>query len=95
MRQHVDDRAELLDAFGRAGRVAHDGLAPDAGHPAGEAAERATRRIASASPGASRSITARVPSGVWSRGAEPVPPVVTTSPAKPSVISINAVATRT
>ena len=46
-----------------------------------------TKRIASASPGASRSITIRVPSGVWSRGAKPVPPVDTTSPAKPPHIS--------
>ena len=35
------------------------------------------RRIASTSPGASRSMTARVPSGVRSRGPKPVPPVVT------------------
>ena len=37
-------------------------------------------RISSARPGASRSITARVASGVTSRGPKPVPPVVTTSP---------------
>jgi hypothetical protein len=37
-------------------------------------------RITSASPGASRSITARVASGVTSRGPNPVPPVVTTRP---------------
>ena len=48
------------------------------------------RRIASASPGASRSITARVPSGVRSRGPKPVPPVVTTSPANPSARSRSA-----
>jgi len=36
-------------------------------------------RITSARPGASRSITARVASGVTSRGPKPVPPVVTTS----------------
>ena len=35
-------------------------------------------RIASASPGASRSTAARVASGVLSRGERPVPPVVTT-----------------
>ena len=34
-------------------------------------------RMASARPGASRSITASVASGVLSRGAKPVPPVVT------------------
>jgi hypothetical protein len=37
---------------------------------------RLRNRINSASPGASRSITARVASGVLSRGANPVPPVV-------------------
>ena len=52
-----------------------------------------TSRIASASPGASRSMTARVPSGVWSRGANPVPPVVTTTPANPSVSVRSASAT--
>ena len=52
-----------------------------------------TSRIASASPGASRSITRAVPSGVWSRGANPVPPVVTISPANPSVSSVSAAAT--
>ena len=41
------------------------------------------RRMASARPGASRSITMRVPSGVRSRGPNPVPPVVTTTPVKP------------
>src|SRR5262245_35317521 len=51
------------------------------------------RRIASAIPGASRSIPARVPSGVRSRGPNPVPPVVTTSPANPSHNEASAVAT--
>src|SRR5579883_2073745 len=37
---------------------------------------RLSARMASAMPGASRSITARVASGVTSRGARPVPPVV-------------------
>ena len=36
-------------------------------------------RIASAMPGASRSMTARVASGVTSRSEKPVPPVVATS----------------
>ena len=36
-------------------------------------------RIASAIPGASRSITARVASGVTSSGVRPVPPVVKTN----------------
>ena len=52
-----------------------------------------TRRIASASPGASRSMTLAVPSGVWSRGAKPVPPVVTISPANPLLIRSSAAAT--
>ena len=39
------------------------------------------------------SITARVPSGVRSRGPKPVPPVVTTSPAKPPARSRSAAAT--
>ena len=39
----------------------------------------ASERIASAMPGASRSITVEVASGVTSRGAKPVPPVVNTS----------------
>ena len=38
------------------------------------------RRIASASPGAGRSITRTVASGVVSLGENPVPPVVTISP---------------
>jgi hypothetical protein len=37
---------------------------------------RPSARIASAKPGASRSITARVASGVTSSGVRPVPPVV-------------------
>ena len=37
-------------------------------------------RMSSARPGASRSITARVASGVTSRGPKPVPPVVTMRP---------------
>ena len=37
---------------------------------------KVSMRIASARPGASRSITRRVASGVLSRGAKPVPPVV-------------------
>ena len=49
-----------------------------------------TRRMASASPGAWRSSTTSVPSGVRSRGPKPVPPVVTISPAKPSASSTSA-----
>ena len=49
-----------------------------------------TRRMASARPGAWRSSTTSVPSGVRSRGPNPVPPVVTTRPANPSAISTSA-----
>ena len=95
MRHHVEHRIDLLDAALRGPRrVADDRLAADAGDPRESRPSGLTSRIASASPGASRSITSRVPSGVWSRGANPVPPVVTISPAKPSVISISAAATR-
>src|SRR5438477_1855518 len=52
-----------------------------------------TNRIASARPGASRSITVRVPSGVRSRGPKPVPPVVTMTPANPADIDRSASAT--
>ena len=43
---------------------------------------RSPARMASAIPGASRSITFLVPSGVRSVGEKPVPPVVTRRPAK-------------
>ena len=43
---------------------------------------RPRARSSSARPGASRSIASRVASGVTSRGARPVPPVVTTSAAR-------------
>ena len=49
-----------------------------------------TSRMASARPGAGRSRITSVPSGVRSRGPKPVPPVVTTSPAKPSASSTSA-----
>ncbi len=49
--------------------------------------------MASASPGASRSTTAFVPSGVRSRGVKPVPPVDTMTPANPSASSVSAAAT--
>src|SRR5579872_491377 len=52
-----------------------------------------TSLMASASPGASRSSTWRVPSGVWSRGPKPVPPVVTSSPTNPADIASRAAAT--
>ena len=50
-----------------------------------------SRRMRSAMPGASRSSTARVASGVTSRGARPVPPVVSTrSAASPSHHAVSA-----
>ena len=95
-----EDHLERLDrAACRAGHVADQRLARRCRTRRGRACRsrgrrrRSTRRIASASPGASRSITARVPSGVRSRGPNPVPPVVTTSPAKPRVSSRSAAAT--
>ena len=52
-----------------------------------------TKRIASLSPGACRSSTASVPSGVKSRGVKPVPPVVTIRPAKFAAIWLKALDT--
>ena len=49
--------------------------------------------MASAMPGASRSMTDRVASGVRSFGENPVPPVVTTSPANDDDRSVRAAAT--
>ena len=58
---------------------------------AGSAA-RPAARIASASPGTSRSTTSRVASGVTSRGERPVPPVVRTRSAPLSASSRSAAA---
>ena len=83
---HVEHRVEGLDApLGRSGRVQDQAL-PRACPPAARLSRPSglTRRMASAMPGAWRSRTASVPSGVRSRGPNPVPPVVTTSPANPS-----------
>ena len=85
-----EDHLERLDrAARRPGRVARSGRPRSCPHTARDSIPKPrppsslTRRIASTRPGASRSITARVPSGVRSRGPKPVPPVVTTRPAKP------------
>ena len=88
------DREQDLEALDRAGRGARAGCrsapaprvpaTPRDSMPKPRPSPSLARRIASAIPGASRSITARVPSGVRSRGPNPVPPVVTTRPAKPS-----------
>lgn len=51
------------------------------------------RRIASASPGARRSMIPNVASGVTSRGANPVPPVVTITPVKCSLMARSAAVT--
>ena len=56
---------------------------------------RPAARIASASPGASRSITARVASGVTSRTAKPVPPVVTIRATSRCVLAQSALDLRT
>ena len=78
-----DRLSRLPDALRAAGEVHDQRAAPDAGdgpreHPVLRV--RAARRIYSprAIPGASRSMTARVASGVTSEGANPVPPVVNT-----------------
>ena len=91
----VEHGVEALDGARRRARgVQHDRPAGGAGHrprqPAlvGVGEQRRLRQR-----GASRSSTARVPSGVWSRGAKPVPPVVTTRPAKSWHSSRNAAAT--
>ena len=57
-------------------------------------ASRLARRIASPKPGLSRVIAARGPSGVRSRGAGPVPPVVSTRSA-PSASQSATSASRT
>ena len=94
MGEHVEDGADRLGGSGgRAGHVQMrqaptDPAMPRPRRPSGEAA-----RMASARPGAWRSTTAAVPSGVWSRGPNPVPPLVTTSPAKPSAARRRASAT--
>ena len=51
------------------------------------------RRIASAKPGAGRSTTSAVPSGVRSLGPNPVPPVVTTRPVNADAILVRSAAT--
>ena len=77
-----DRRRRLGDAARVAGEVDDQRRAADPGDAAREhpvrVCGREASRIASAIPGTSRSITARVASGVTSRGATPVPPVVST-----------------
>jgi len=101
--EHVGDGVEhgleaLDGAAGRAGEVADQGLptvpqTPRESIPKVRPPALLAIRIDSARPGASRSSTALVPSGVRSRGPNPVPPVVTTSPEKPEVNSRSAAAT--
>ena len=85
VRQHVDHGLEAFDR--RAGRRAGGVEDPRQG-PSVPAMPRDSRpsgftvRIASARPGASRSSTVLVASGVRSVGENPVPPVVTTTPRK-------------
>ena len=72
----------IRDPFRAAGQVDDEARPPRAHDPPGERGQRgllqALARISSARPGASRSSTSRVASGVTSRGPRPVPPVVTT-----------------
>ena len=80
----VDHRVERLDGpAGRAGGVQDQRLPHRSGHGPREPPSGLTRRIASARPGASRSSTAGALGGQV-RGPNPVPPVVTTSPANPA-----------
>ena len=93
-----DDLEPFDRTAGGTGEVAHQRAprtpaTPRDNIPNPRSSPSLARRIASARPGASRSITARVPSGVRSRGPNPVPPVVQTRPVKPSVISTSAAAT--
>ena len=90
-----EDGGEALDgAAGRAGQVADQRRAGGAAHaprtsiPKPRPSASLARRIASARPGAGRSRTRAVPSGVRSRGPKPVPPVVTTRPANPAISSV-------
>ena len=84
MRKDVDHRLEACNRPGRrTGQVEHDALPDRSGRSPTEAPSGLTARMASANPGACRSRTNWVPSGVWSAGAKPVPPVVRMAPAKP------------
>ena len=67
--EHVPSGCLLMEST-KSLCMAEDAYRKDGAHPA---------RIASASPGTSRSITLRVASGVTSRGPSPVPPAVTIS----------------
>ena len=79
--QHADDGAEALsNTFWTAGQVNDKRPAPHSGNCTARDAIGVCRspsaRIASGSPGARRSSTESVASGVTSRGPSPVPPVV-------------------
>ena len=83
-------------AFGLPGRLTISvwpAAARDAAreHPHRRVSARLTARIASAIPGASRSITARVASGVSVVGRQPVPPVVKTKVTPWSHVVVQAV----
>ena len=80
----LQDREAVAAPSRRARQVDDERRAREARRGRGRAARaasssRASARIASAIPGASRSSTGRVASGVTSRGVNPVPPVVSTS----------------
>ena len=100
VREGREDHLEALErAVAGAGQVAHERGADGAAHAAAEHAEGRPPacRWRGASPRRVRAPRGRspmrVPSGVRSRGPNPVPPVVTTSPAKPATRSRNAPAT--
>ena len=95
MGQDIDNGFERLDGpLGRPGDIENEALdrRRRRRHAKGARGDL-TARMASARPGASRSITVRVASGVRSVGENPVPPVVTTSPANDEARSVSAAAT--
>ena len=92
--QYVDYRAETLDrAAGAAWKIEDERPAAGARERPREPAERIDPTHRLGESGGLSVEDRSVASGVRSRGENPVPPVVTRSPAKPSLISRRAPAT--
>ena len=96
MRDDIEDGVETLERTGSGARRVHHEAVPVA--PAMPRERRIFVRVGGnhrvrPAPALRGRATARVPSGVQSRGPNPVPPVVTISPAKPSAMARNAPAT--
>ncbi len=93
--QEVYHRRQALEGTpGRARQVEqHSAFPLTPAMPRESGAIGLERRMASAKPGAGRSMTSAVPSGVRSRGPNPVPPVVTMSPVNPDAILVRSPAT--